>query len=73
MAGPLHGVRVVELGVWVAGPSAGAVLADWGARGSTHAEPMRHAACGTPVEARLWCPTCARDIEAPDAEGLRFL
>jgi crotonobetainyl-CoA:carnitine CoA-transferase CaiB-like acyl-CoA transferase len=27
----LSGVRVVELGVWVAGPSAGAVLADWGA------------------------------------------
>jgi DNA-binding HxlR family transcriptional regulator len=54
---------------------AGAVrlLADWGARGSAHAEPMRHAACGTPVEARLWCPTCARDIEPPDAEGLRFL
>jgi crotonobetainyl-CoA:carnitine CoA-transferase CaiB-like acyl-CoA transferase len=31
MAGPLEGVRVVELGVWVAGPSAGGILADWGA------------------------------------------
>jgi crotonobetainyl-CoA:carnitine CoA-transferase CaiB-like acyl-CoA transferase len=31
MPGPLEGIRVVELGVWVAGPSAGAVLADWGA------------------------------------------
>jgi crotonobetainyl-CoA:carnitine CoA-transferase CaiB-like acyl-CoA transferase len=31
MAGPLAGTRVVELGVWVAGPSAGGVLADWGA------------------------------------------
>jgi DNA-binding HxlR family transcriptional regulator len=49
------------------------LLADWGARGSAHAEPMRHAVCGTPVEARLWCPTCARDLEAPDAEGLRFV
>jgi crotonobetainyl-CoA:carnitine CoA-transferase CaiB-like acyl-CoA transferase len=29
--GPLAGVRVVELGVWVAGPGAGAVLAEWGA------------------------------------------
>jgi signal transduction histidine kinase len=29
--GPLEGVRVVELGVWVAGPAAGCVLADWGA------------------------------------------
>lgn len=28
---PLAGVRVVELGVWVAGPAAGALLADWGA------------------------------------------
>lgn len=31
MAGPLDGMRVVELGVWVAGPAAGGVLADWGA------------------------------------------
>jgi len=31
MPGPLEGVRVVELGVWVAGPAAGCVLADWGA------------------------------------------
>lgn len=27
----LEGIRVVELGVWVAGPAAGAMLADWGA------------------------------------------
>jgi crotonobetainyl-CoA:carnitine CoA-transferase CaiB-like acyl-CoA transferase len=32
MAGPLDGVRVLELGIWVAVPSAAAVLADWGAR-----------------------------------------
>jgi crotonobetainyl-CoA:carnitine CoA-transferase CaiB-like acyl-CoA transferase len=31
MAGPLTGFRVVELGVWVAGPSAAGILADWGA------------------------------------------
>ena len=30
-AGPLSGLRVVELGVWVAGPAAGGLLADWGA------------------------------------------
>lgn len=29
--GPLRGVKVVELGVWVAGPAAGGILADWGA------------------------------------------
>src|SRR5690349_6292216 len=31
MAGPLAGVRVLELGIWVAVPAAAAVLADWGA------------------------------------------
>ena len=31
MPGPMSGVRVVELGLWVAGPAAGAILADWGA------------------------------------------
>ncbi|OBG73873.1 CoA-transferase [Mycobacterium sp. E2462] len=31
MAGPMEGVRVVELGVWVAGPATGGILADWGA------------------------------------------
>jgi len=31
MAGPVEGIRVVELGVWVAGPAAAGILADWGA------------------------------------------
>jgi crotonobetainyl-CoA:carnitine CoA-transferase CaiB-like acyl-CoA transferase len=31
MAGPMECVKVVELGVWVAGPAAGGILADWGA------------------------------------------
>ncbi len=30
-SGPLSGVRVIELGVWIAGPAAGGVMADWGA------------------------------------------
>jgi crotonobetainyl-CoA:carnitine CoA-transferase CaiB-like acyl-CoA transferase len=29
--GPLDGVRVVERGVWVAGPGAAGILAHWGA------------------------------------------
>jgi crotonobetainyl-CoA:carnitine CoA-transferase CaiB-like acyl-CoA transferase len=29
--GPLNGIRVVELGMWAAGPACGAVLGDWGA------------------------------------------
>ncbi len=31
MTAPLAGIRVVELGAWVAGPGAGGILADWGA------------------------------------------
>jgi crotonobetainyl-CoA:carnitine CoA-transferase CaiB-like acyl-CoA transferase len=43
---PLTGVRVVELGNWVAGPAIGAVLADWGADvvkvETPFGDPMRH-------------------------------
>jgi crotonobetainyl-CoA:carnitine CoA-transferase CaiB-like acyl-CoA transferase len=31
MAGPVEGIKVIELGVWVAGPAAAGILADWGA------------------------------------------
>ncbi|HEY7802793.1 MAG TPA: CoA transferase [Dehalococcoidia bacterium] len=31
MSGALEGIKVVEMGVWVAGPSAAAILCDWGA------------------------------------------
>ena len=31
MTGPMDGVKVVEMGVWIAGPAAGLILADWGA------------------------------------------
>ncbi|HEV3114081.1 MAG TPA: CoA transferase [Candidatus Binataceae bacterium] len=31
MTGPLSGIKVVELAIWLAGPAAGAMLADWGA------------------------------------------
>jgi crotonobetainyl-CoA:carnitine CoA-transferase CaiB-like acyl-CoA transferase len=31
MSGPLEGIRVVEMGLWVAGPSCAAILCDWGA------------------------------------------
>jgi len=31
VTGPMQGIKVVELGIWVAGPAAGSILADWGA------------------------------------------
>jgi DNA-binding HxlR family transcriptional regulator len=39
------------------------LLADWGARRSDAAEPIRHDVCGTPVEVRWYCPTCAVVVE----------
>jgi DNA-binding HxlR family transcriptional regulator len=46
------------------------LLADWGGSRPTDGEPgyeaLRHDACGTPLEARWFCPTCERSIA--DAE-----
>jgi Predicted transcriptional regulators len=47
------------------------LLADWGSRVARDAEPLRHAACGTPVEARWYCPTCDRPVEGREAEEIR--
>ncbi len=49
------------------------LLADWGSRGARDAEPMRHAACGTPLEARWFCPTCSRAVEGAEADEVRYL
>ena len=49
------------------------LLADWGSRVSAEAEPLRHAACGTPMEARWYCPTCARAVEATETDEVRYL
>jgi DNA-binding HxlR family transcriptional regulator len=49
------------------------LLADWGARVARDAEPMRHAACGTPLEARWYCPTCARAVESAEADEVRYV
>ena len=35
-------------------------------------EPPRHDACGTPVEARWWCPTCEQPVDEDEAADLRF-
>jgi DNA-binding HxlR family transcriptional regulator len=44
------------------------LLADWGARTAGGAEPLRHTACGTALEARWWCPACELVVDDP-AEG----
>jgi DNA-binding HxlR family transcriptional regulator len=48
------------------------LLADWGARHSG-AEPPRHAACGTPLEAVWYCPVCEAPVDPGGAgEDLHF-
>ena len=51
------------------------LLAQWGAGQSPDAvEPLRHAACGTPYEARWYCPTCnAVEGDPAVAEGVRYI
>jgi DNA-binding HxlR family transcriptional regulator len=48
------------------------LLADWGARHREPGEPPRHDACGTPVEARWWCPTCEQPVDEAEAADLHF-
>ena len=49
------------------------LLADWGSRRSPDSEPTRHALCGTPLEARWYCPTCTVLVEDPAADEARRL
>jgi DNA-binding HxlR family transcriptional regulator len=49
------------------------LLADWGSRVARDAEPMHHAVCGSPIEARWYCPTCDRPVEQDEADELRRL
>ncbi len=47
-------------------------LAEWGARHHEGSEPPRHGACGTPLEARWYCPTCERPVDDDEAEELHY-
>jgi len=49
------------------------LLADWGARRSEVADPLRHALCGTPLEARWYCPTCTVTVDEPAGAGARVV
>jgi DNA-binding HxlR family transcriptional regulator len=50
------------------------LLAQWGAQRSTaEAAPLHHVTCGTPVEARWWCGTCARVVDDGEAPDLDFV
>jgi DNA-binding HxlR family transcriptional regulator len=54
------------------------LLAAWGSRagsadaGGTGGEGLRHLACGSLLEARWYCPTCARVVDDEEGSGLRY-
>src|SRR3989442_987908 len=50
---PLEGIRVVEIGTWVALPGGCAILADWGAE----VLKIEHPAGGDPARGWRWAPT----------------
>jgi crotonobetainyl-CoA:carnitine CoA-transferase CaiB-like acyl-CoA transferase len=73
MSGPLDGIKVVELGFWVAGPACGGVLGDWGAD-VVKVEPMT----GDPMRgmAQTWNHYFGRDENPPfelDNRGKRSI
>jgi DNA-binding HxlR family transcriptional regulator len=49
------------------------LLADWAGRHRTDVEPLRHAVCGTPLEAAWYCPACdVVEREADAGDELHF-
>ena len=49
------------------------LLADWGARGTGGAEPIRHELCGTPLEAHWYCQTCSVVVDEAHASETRVV
>jgi DNA-binding HxlR family transcriptional regulator len=66
---PRYAYELTAAGTELAG--ALRLLADWGAR-HRDAEPVRHEPCGTPLEARWYCPTCEESVEDPAEAGVHF-
>lgn len=49
------------------------LLAQWAAGHTDEAEAPRHEECGTPMEARWFCPTCSRVVDEREPAELRYV
>lgn len=50
------------------------LLTQWGStRGGDGTSAARHRTCGTTLEARWWCPTCARTVDDGEAPDLDYV
>lgn len=43
------------------------LLSEWASHDAEDGEHLRHAACGTPLEARWYCETCERAVDESEA------
>lgn len=71
--GPLTGIRVLELGSFIAGPFAGQLLGDYGAdvikvESPEGGDPMRHWGITTPEGDSLWWPAIGRNKRSVTAD-----
>jgi DNA-binding HxlR family transcriptional regulator len=48
------------------------LLAGWGARNAEESLAPRHAVCGTPMQARWWCPSCEQPVDEGQDEDVLF-
>ena len=48
-------------------------LGQWGAGFSSRGEPFRHEPCGTPLESRWYCPTCAAAVDEAESDEVRHV
>ena len=49
------------------------LLTEWGSSHASDGAGLRHETCGTPLEARWFCATCARTVEDEEAPQLRYV
>ena len=66
-----HAYALTSAGADLAG--ALRLLSAWGAAHAVDVETPAHAACGTPVEPRWFCPTCDVAVDDPQDDGLRYV
>ncbi len=68
---PRHAYELSGAGRGLAG--ALRMLAQWGAVEPSEIEHLRHESCGTPLDARWFCPTCVRSVADDESDELRYV
>ena len=48
------------------------LIAGWGARNAEDSTTPQHTVCGTPMEARWWCPMCERVVDEDEDHELHY-